>query len=349
VAAEPGYFDTDRARGVLLGGALGDALGMPTQTLSADKILGLYGKITGFVAPSSDHPVSAGLPLASITDDTEQTLLLARLIIGSPDTFDDHAWANLLLEWEEDVRGRGLHDLLGPSTKRALEALLRGVPVDRTGVDGETNGAAMRIAPVGIATPAEPISVFVDYVEQTCRLTHNTATAISGAAAVAAFMSACLDGAVFDQAIAIALAAAREGQARGRCRQSADVADRIEFALSIARPGGNEAVLGRIAEEIGTSSDTRESVPAAFAIAQVCGGNAWQAGLISANLGGDTDTIGAISAGMAGALAGASSLPADELRTLVAVNHLELDDIISGLLAVRRTRSGRPNSLERAG
>ena len=45
-------------------------------------------------------------------------------------------------------------DLLGPSTKRALAALLAGTDIAETGRYGSTNGAAMRITPVGVATPA---------------------------------------------------------------------------------------------------------------------------------------------------------------------------------------------------
>ena len=47
-----------------MGGALGDALGMPTQTLSPREIAETYGQIRGFVAPAEDHPVSRGLPAA---------------------------------------------------------------------------------------------------------------------------------------------------------------------------------------------------------------------------------------------------------------------------------------------
>ena len=46
---------------------------------------------------------------------------------------------------------RGSLDLLGPSTKRAVAAVLAGAPPDEAGATGDTNGAAMRIAPVGIA------------------------------------------------------------------------------------------------------------------------------------------------------------------------------------------------------
>ena len=143
----------DRALGALAGVAIGDAMGMPTQTLSRAQISETYGAITGFLDAAPSHPVSAGLKAGTITDDTEQSLLLARHLIARGGHVDQQAWAQELLDWERDTHARGVNDLLGPSTKRAIDALQRGVAVTETGRNGTTNGAAMRIVPVGIATP----------------------------------------------------------------------------------------------------------------------------------------------------------------------------------------------------
>ena len=45
----------DRACATFLGLAVGDALGMPSQTLSRDEISRHYGTISEFVAPIHDH------------------------------------------------------------------------------------------------------------------------------------------------------------------------------------------------------------------------------------------------------------------------------------------------------
>ena len=169
--------------------ALGDALGMPSQTLTRAQIAAAYGRIKGFVAPIADHPVSHGLQAAMVTDDTEQTLLLARRLIADREGFDGLAWARALLDWEADVRKRGLRDLLGPSSKAALEALMAGVPATETGRNGTTNGAAMRIVPVGISTPPHDAARLVDRVAEACQVTHSTGEAIAAAAAVAMVVS----------------------------------------------------------------------------------------------------------------------------------------------------------------
>ena len=91
------------------------------------------------------------MPAGTVTDDTEQAVLLARLLVKGHGTIDPHELAAALTEWERDMAERGSLDLLGPSTKRAVAAILAGVPPEEAGAAGTTNGAAMRIAPVGIA------------------------------------------------------------------------------------------------------------------------------------------------------------------------------------------------------
>ena len=144
----------DRAIGALCGVAVGDALGMPAQTLPRDAIVARYGRITDFVLPFQDHPVSHGLRAAEVTDDTEQTLLLAARLIADRGEVDPSAWAGALLAWEAGIRRRGLRDLLGPSSKAALEALLAGVPASQTPPDLEkTYAKSLCHAPTMIRSP----------------------------------------------------------------------------------------------------------------------------------------------------------------------------------------------------
>jgi ADP-ribosylglycohydrolase len=327
--------DLDRALGALMGVALGDALGMPSQTLNRARIAEAYGRITDLVDPVPDHPVSHGLSAGMVTDDTEQTLLLAEMMIRSPDRFDDRAWAEALLGWERDVRARGLLDLLGPSSKRALDALLAGVSASETGREGTTNGAAMRITPVGIATPPDDPVALVARVAEACRVTHNTREAISAAAAVAMTISLGVGGMRFDAAIDQAVDAARIGATLGAAVGEAEMGSLIRAALQLAEGGSEEELIARI----GTSVASREAVPMAFGVVALAKGDPGQAGVIAANIGDDTDTIGAIACAMAGACAGLSAFPSDKVQKVVAVNRLDLDPVAEALLAIRARRS----------
>ena len=330
----------DRALAALIGGALGDALGMPTQLLSPAQIRASYGFVDGFVAPSEDHPVSRGLPAGAITDDTEQTLLLGRILLESGESFDHQRWVEALVDWERDVKARGSYDLLGPSTKRAIDAINAGVPPEQAGREGDTNGAAMRIAPVGILLPPEPLDALVEKVAETCRATHNTSIAIASAAAVAAAISHGIDGCEWREAGRRALDAAALGAKHGNWIVGPDVAARIGWACDLVRGKTAADAAGLIADLVGTGVASQQSVPAAFAVLEVAEGDPWQAAVISANLGGDTDTIGAIAAGMAGACAGMVNLPQERIAALQGIDVKEVQELAADLVAARFGRSG---------
>ncbi len=322
----------DRASGALAGMAIGDALGMPSQTLSRPEIVQHYGEITTYVAPFPDHPVSHGLQAAQVTDDTEQAILLAQRLVKDGDEFDEAQWAQDLLDWERDVHARGLRDLLGPSSKAALAAMLNGEPASETGRNGTTNGAAMRITPVGVACRCEPMSDFLDRVELACRMTHNTGEAIAAAAAVATVVSCGVDGFDFEAALGPALDAAEQGQKRGYPVGEAKMRRRISDALDLADQGLPEA---DFAQAVGTSVASFESVPAAFGIARMAAGDVWKAARIAANIGDDTDTIGAIAGAMTGACTGIEAIAPAVLAPVRAANSLPIEAIAEQLLSLR--------------
>lgn len=327
---------TDRAAGALYGLALGDALGMPTQIMSRAAIAARFGRVTGFEAGPPDNPVAAGLPAGSVTDDTDQALIVGRLLAGSGGHIDPSRLAAELLEWEAGMRAKGSLDLLGPSTKAALDAVGRGVPVTETGRTGTTNGAAMRVTPVGVAFPVRPLDAFLDKVVESCQVTHDTTLGVAGAAAVAAAVSAAVDGADLPAAMDAAEQAAHAGAARGHWAAGADIAARIRWARGTVAGVPEAEATDLISELIGTSVAGQESIPAAFAVLELAGDDPWRACLLAANLGGDCDTIGAMAGAVAGAVTGLGGLPADAVATLRTVNGLDLEPLAERLLALRR-------------
>lgn len=338
----------DRAMGALLGGALGDALGMPTQLLSPAEITTLYGQVEDFVAPSDDHPVSRGLPAGTITDDTEQTLLLGRVLLESGRAFDHASWIEALVAWEDDVRTRGGLDLLGPSTKRAIDAIRNGVSAEEAGASGDTNGAAMRVAPVGIMVKLSLNERLIERVADTCRATHNTSVAISAASAVAAVVSAGVSGKDWRAASERAVEVAEQAAAQGNWIAGADIAARIRWARALVAGVEEEAAVTAVVELVGTSVASQESIPAAFAVVDIARGDPWKAAVISANIGGDTDTIGAIAAGMAGACKGLSALPGDKIAQVKGLDLGEVRGLAKGLLR-RRFETDGPSSSDSDG
>jgi ADP-ribosylglycohydrolase len=333
-----------RAAGALYGLAVGDALGMPTQSLPRAQIIARYGPLLRAFEPGPPgHPLAAGLAAGSVTDDTEQAVLLAQLIVDGYGQVDAAELARRLLAWEQTMRARGSADLLGPSTRRAISALLAGADIDQAGSSGSTNGAAMRITPVGIATPGGDVGVLVDRVVDASRVTHNTGVALAGAAAVAAAVSAGIDGAAVADVIAPAVAAAELAARRGHWVAAADVASRISWATGLVAGLDTSAVIEAVYALVGTSLATQESVPAAFAVLAASGDDPWLACRIAASLGGDCDTIAAMVGAIGGACHGAAAFPASARDTVSRINNLQLDSLADDLLAVRAvTVPGHP-------
>ena len=316
-----------RARGALYGLAIGDALGMPTQMLSRREIRARWGDLlTGFEAAPPGHPIAAGMAAGTVTDDTEQAILLGKLLVKGHGTIDPNELATALVRWERDMAERGSLDLLGPSTKRAVAAVLAGAPPDEAGATGTTNGAAMRIAPLGIAVPVTPatapartdLSTLVDHVVAASSVTHNTGVALAGAAAVAAAVSAGISGATVAEVTALAVQAARIAAGRGHWVAGADVAARIEWATDLVRGRPQNEAAELIYTLVGTSLATQESVPAAFAVLAALPADPWGACLLAASLGGDCDTIAAMAGAVTGACHGAGSFPPGAIAVIDA-------------------------------
>jgi ADP-ribosylglycohydrolase len=334
-----------RAQGALYGLAIGDALGMPTQMLSRAEIVRRWGPLLpGFEAAPSGHPIAGGMPAGAVTDDTEQAVLLARLLVKGYGTIDPHELAAALTGWERAMAERGSLDLLGPSTKRAVAAILAGVPPEEAGATGTTNGAAMRIAPVGIAvpvalhdpTPQVRLSTLVDRTVMASSVTHNTGVALAGAAAVAAAVSAGVSGATIAEATALGIQAASIAARRGHWIAGADVAARIEWATGLVAGHDHEVAANLIYTLVGTSVATQESVPAAFAVLAAVPADPWRACRMAASLGGDCDTIAAMTGAIAGACHGAASFPPEAIAAIDAQG-LGLATLAGELLALRDT------------
>ena len=323
----------DRARGALYGLAIGDALGMPTQLLSRRQITARWGPLlTGFEPAPPGHPIAAGLPPGAVTDDTEQAVLLARMLVKNRGVPGPDDWAAALIGWEFDMAERGSLDLLGPSTKRALTAVLEGTPPQQAGRHGDTNGAAMRITPVGIAFAAG----LIDRVVEASLVTHNTSVALAGAAAVAAAVSAGIDGASVAGATDAGVAAARQAATRGHWIAGADVATRIRWAVELADDATPDRAADLIGTLIGTSLASQESVPAAFAVLSAIPDDPWRACLLAASLGGDTDTIAAMAGAIAGACHGQSAFPPHAIA-IIDAHGFALPALAGSLLALRES------------
>jgi ADP-ribosylglycohydrolase len=327
----------DKAYGCLAGLILGDALGMPTEFLTPEQIEAEYGTIAGLVAAADWHPHSA-LPFGSVTDDTGQALALADVYVrGEPMTAE--AAARAIVSWAE-TSGERFDLFAGPSTKRAVDVLRCGASPRESGLHGVTNGAAMRVAPIGIVHAGDLEAALADAVEA-CMPTHGTMLAISGATAVAsAVCEAMTEGATVESVLEAAARGAAAGRKHGAWVWTPLLEERIALALRLVREAADDVEARRaLYRYVGVDISVAESVATAFGLVALAKGDPMRAVLHAAQIGGDTDTIGAIAGAVCGALSGVGAIDAEMLATVEGVNGLALAEVARGLVAEAEKRS----------
>lgn len=326
----------DQAYGTLLGVAIGDALGMPSELWSRQKVKRHFGEITDFLPGPDGHFVAEGMEAGEITDDTNQALKIAEAIIQSEGEIKARKIADNLLEWVEENNVLE-NNLLGPSSRRALQRIKDGEPVEETGEFGNTNGAAMRISPIGIVKSVQDFESLIDAVEEVCLPTHHTDVAIAGASGVAAAISTAMISDSLDRVFNNAIKAMRMGYRRGREVFDPSVIERTYLAFQIIDDSSlQEEALEKLYNVVGAGVSVPESVPTSLAIVKLAQGDPIEAAFTAANLGGDCDTIGAIAGGIAGAYTGAREIPDYYKNKVEEVNYLNLKEIAGELLQHRK-------------
>ncbi len=168
--------------GCLLGCAIGDALGAPIENWSREKILELNNLTSHFRECHHKKTRDKPFPLGQCTDDTQLTVAVVKGILSSGDVDGGAIASEFVKLWQSgEIVGQG------KVADNAVKRLIQGVPWDEAALvdDKPWNGAAMRIAPVGLWNHkrAEKLE---DDVYKASVITHRHPRAISGALAIAA-------------------------------------------------------------------------------------------------------------------------------------------------------------------
>ena len=318
--------------GGLYGQALGDAWAMPALLRPEDTWERYGGWINDFLPGPADHPVHYGLAAGQITDDTEQAFSLAKEFIKDGKVTPQGA-AQGVINWYDMIDGDNT-PYVGPSTRKAVAAIKAGKPLEETGKNGDTNGAAMRVSPVGLIHPGDLEGAVRD-AHLSCIPTHNTDVAISGACAVAgAIAIAMVDGSTLDEVIAAGMKAADMGRKFGYTWIGASVSRRIAMAVEICRSDKSERErLQELYDVIGTTLAIPDSVGSAFGILAMANGDPKQCAIYAAQASGDADTVAAMACAIAGAWKGVSAFDQEIIDTLLTANpDYDFYQVAQGLL-----------------
>ncbi len=261
----------DRFRGAVVGLAIGDALGMPVEGLSARSIEDNFGAIDDFI-PSPD-----GFKAGEWTDDTEEMLILSESIINSV-YLDPHDFSKRLLS----AMNSGKLIKAGPTTRRAINNLQAGATWIHSGIDADTCGAAMRVAPIGLIYNFS-FDLVEKYAYISSMVTHKGKAAIGGAVAVATAI-ACV---------------CHQYDTENLLREVVTRTEKYDKLISGKIASGSAG---------GVSIYSWDAVPAAFHCFLTF--NSYEECVLNAvNMGGDTDSIGAMAGAMKGAEVGIQNTP----------------------------------------
>lgn len=321
--------------GALYGMAIGDAMGMPPELWARSKVKDYFGKITDFLDGPQENEVACNFTKGQYTDDTAQALLILDALIENEFVPDTSIIARHLLDWADRI-GAFDNNILGPSSKAALGAIKEGRDPEPFTSRAETNGAAMRIAPIGCLFSRKRKADLAQYVYEISKVTHTTDVAVSGAAMVAAAVSSALEDQDWDTMMQDALEAYDIARPLGAATYSASLAERLKLALQYAKQyeHDEEQFSQKIYDVIGSGVLTSESVPAALAIAYYAK-DPHRCSLLCANLGGDTDTIGAMATAICGAKAGIDAIDPLWIQQIDESNSVDFHHYANELLSHR--------------
>jgi poly(ADP-ribose) glycohydrolase ARH3 len=287
--------------GALIGTAVGDALGMPVEGYLIEDIKNNFGSV--------DSMIDGWLPKGHYTDDTQQMIGVAESLIESRG-FDGEDMLKRFMNNFEAFRG------YGPGVMRVFQKYYNGQSWSEAGKHiygggSYGNGAAMRIAPVGILYHSKP-DLLIRVAEDSSKLTHTNPLGIEGAVlqAYAVGLAASTDPTLLDQLdrfefLKLLNDMAELDEYRAKIQQ-------IEELLVDEDGPPREEVISAL----GTGVQAHKSVPMAIYCFLRHYRSYREAVTYAVNMGGDTDTIGAMTGALAGALHGVSSVPEDWLNDL---------------------------------
>lgn len=285
--------------GSILGTAVGDAIGLPMEGLSKQRLKRLFPKL-------GNHSFFFGRGMTS--DDTEHTCMIAQALIesGGPESEFSGSLSRRFRLWLLYLPAD-----IGLATLKAILRLWLGSKPQRSGVFSAGNGPAMRSAIIGV-TYGDDRQKMVELVKTSTKITHSDPKAEHGA-----------------QAVALAAYIASTSDAVEHADYLSELThilvDEPTDFLGLVRKAADSVKSGETTEEFaqsigcssGVSGYVYQTVPIVL--------HSWfrhQRDIRSAILdvvscGGDTDTTAAIVGGIVGASVGSSGIPKEWLEGIL--------------------------------
>jgi ADP-ribosylglycohydrolase len=349
-----------KAVGCLAGAAVGDALGGATEGWESREIHDHFGGWVEGIVQSMRHQLNVVKPFSPfwkgdghVTDDTLMTRVLVQAYTTKRDHLDAHDVERLIVPaivdektWVPELdREDLLYHRLFLAEKWLVLKLRYGHADPRdAGVGNIVNcGAAMYIAPVGIANAGDPDGAYAEAVDLTGA--HQSSYGREAAGVLAAAVGAAMaPGASVDSVIEAALRLAKEAtgaaiaavvaaaagldgwRTGGLAELRAAVAPFDSVGEHYAQPARNARIPSRL--------HAIEELPVALGLLVATGGDYAETVLGGVNYGRDSDSIASMGGALAGALGGVESLRRDWVDEVSAASKIDVEEAGREMAAV---------------
>lgn len=329
----------DKARGCLIGGAAGDALGYAVEFSTLSGIIKKYGPV-GITAFDTD---SSGI--ARFSDDTQMTLFTSEGLMtaamkgeaNNPKAVSDYiseaylAWLEtqtgfqlpLPSSWLTHVRDLWARRAPGNTCLSALSALKDGRPVNN---DSKGCGAVMRIAPIGIFYAAHLNNSIINQCAKvtadSARITHLNDLSTLSSVFIALVIFECMRIHVIDRLTFRSIIATAINETLATVPDSPKSKEFIEIIQKSLDLAGSSLPDREAIAQLGEGWVAEETVAIAlFSVMRHI--RDFEGCLVAAiNHDGDSDSTGAVAGNIIGTILGYSGIP-DKFR-----KGLELHDMI---------------------
>jgi len=315
---------TRRFLGVVIAARVGDAMGAPTEGLEPIEIRERFGWVNDFAGDG--------------TDDSLMATMLANALVGTEGRAGADDWA---AQWlEESISVREKQDKFFLSVLHTMHKLRYGwLPRRVAAGNMPSSSSAMAIWPVGLVNAGRPFEAAAQ-AYSLASLIHvgDVDYCQDAAAAVAAAVAAGLrPGTAVAEACAVALQALHPVSGRGMRTLIGEALELAEGARGYEEFRRHYHARWRQA----IMCDSRETVPAAFALAVLADGDVVRAVEYGANFGRDTDTIASMVGALCGAANGGQPLPPPWVDRLGAAAMTAANGVAEQLARTAREKASR--------
>lgn len=327
--AAEGPLDWDRVEGMLLGLAIGDALGNTSEGMAPRQRAAVHGEIDGYLPNRHAGGRRVGLP----SDDTQLAFWTLEQLLADGGLVPERLSARLR---QGPIFG------MGQTVRAFLLAAEAGVPWHRAGQPSAGNGALMRIAPVILPHLRRPTSGLWADAALAAAVTHNDRLSTGACVAFVRLLWECLHArrppphTWWVEGFAATLRPLEGEEPRYHPRT----------------PGGDEVRVtgwrfthGVVVDALGRGLTSRqacdawrsgayllETLPSALHLLELFGSDPEEAILRAVNDTWDNDTIAAVVGAAVGALHGAEALPRAWVEGLLGRTGADDDGRVFGLL-----------------